>query len=147
MKTVRTAHDALPGLLEIYAIPLYNIQRIYGSSVYILNHSDYYKIVCTFDSLQHDVKHIDSIGGTVYQHSIGGFIFGSNPYNEMLFEEMGRNNHILVIRKDDGTYKRIGDKETGLAFAFDFSTATPGMSFTFSGDLLHNSFPAELPFL
>lgn len=146
MKTVRTAPDALPGLLEIYAIPLHNIQKLNGTSIFIFNHSDYYKIIFSHDSLQHLVKQ-SLEGNNVFLHSIGGFVFGSDVYNQSLFEEMSSLNHMLVLRNDDGTWKRIGDKDTGLAFEFDFNTDTPGLSFAFTGTLRHNSLPASLPFL
>lgn len=144
MKTVFKNTLAIPGLVDLSAIPIQNVSSIssidhFGNIIYydinIKENPNLYHFQAALDSHTLMVRSVNSDAGTHYNGRFSCFVAGLLPGNHNVFKEM-KNQRFVVIYKDYlDNLKCFGDPGIGLSVDFtERASPRSGFEIVFSGD-------------
>lgn len=148
MITINKVKDFVPGVLKLFAIPIYNIQSIVNDVIAIKDENAYYKIVFANDSLQADYTPQKSENGDYYQIDISGFIPGESVQNTKVLNIIRKYRFVVIYQESDGTFRWAGNKSTGLLLNLTYSSGNAdnpakGYNLVFEGSLLNHPKPSQ----
>ncbi len=122
MITLSKNKQVLPGLVKLYAIPVFNVQNIIGNRVYVINPDYIYQFLVANDSLKATTKPVKSDRGKHYNISIQASMPGRSDYNDSVLDYIRNHKVALVYQESDGSFKRAGTKHTGFDFTYTYDT-------------------------
>ncbi len=148
MVTINRIKDFTPGILNLFAIPIYNIGKIEGDIISIKSATAYYNFVFANDSLKADYTPKKTERGEFYDINITGFIPGESVTNTKILNIIRRYRYLIVYQESDGTYRWAGGMNAGLQMDIKYSSGggndnNKGYAVSFSGILLTHPKPSK----
>jgi hypothetical protein len=140
MKTISKQHG-LGNIVALFLIPSVMVDSIIDRNIFYQGADPSYKLEFATESVQFSSKYEDSRAGSLYNHSIKGFIPGnSDNSREMLINLCRYPALTVVFQTNETTFYCIGNSTEGLRFYIDFSAPSnpsenPSFAFELSGKL------------
>jgi len=148
MQSINKISDQIPGLLNLYCIPIYNVSYISQGKTYIINPYHVYKFIFALDSLKLNSITINSEKGDHYNHQLNCFVPGEGTPENRVLAFLRRYTLLTIFQEADGTHRRLGNHATGLRLTYDYQSGnreefSKGYSIQLSGLLLNTQQPCE----
>jgi hypothetical protein len=148
MITINRIKDFTPGILNLFAIPIYNIGKIENDVISLRNAIAYYQLVFANDSLKANYTPQKSDAGEYYQIDIEGFMPGESVVNTKILNIIRKYRFLVIYQESDGTYRWTGGMNAGLQMELDYNSGAgndnaKGYSIRFTGVLLNHPKPSQ----
>ena len=143
MKRLNNPIQSLAGNINLYVLPLSNIQSISGNNITIIDAEWMLHITTQRDTLAHTMEVRKTKQGTKYAHSITAMSLGRSDANEDLLKDFMPHKLYVLVLDSTGAYYGLGSMEHGLELEWDYVSGSDGSGFkgyqiTLSGELLSN---------
>lgn len=148
MPVINRIKDFVPGLITLYAIPIYNIEKIVNEEVFIIDKDAYYRFILATDSLAADYEPVKSDEGEIYDHTITGFLPGESVVNTKVLNIIRKYRFLVIYQESDGTFRWLGNKDAGLQMNIRYNSGNrdntaKGYNISFTGKLLLHAKPSK----
>jgi hypothetical protein len=151
MITINRIKDFVPGVLNIYALPIYNVDTIVNDIISIKDTNAYYKIQFASNSMKVVYNPVKTERGEYYEASISGFIPGESVANTKVLNIIRKYRCIVIYQESDGSFRWAGSRSTGFIINMTYNSgndANPnkGYNIAFEAQLLDHPKPSK-PYL
>lgn len=152
MKTIDRVKDFTPGIISnLYAVPLYNIQKVISNTIYINNTDDYFKFNTAGGRAIANYEPIPSENGDYYNVTISAFIPGESTELNKILNHLRKFRYIVIYQESDETWRWVGTPDIGLRMSITYNSGSnsnpnKGYNLQFTGQLLQHPDPSQ-PFI
>jgi hypothetical protein len=145
MKNITRTPDQIPGLVDLYAIPVTQVSSIDGFNVNLIANALIFHARWAIDTLGHTNQAERDKAGPFYNAQIRGFVYGIDYGSTELLNEMLRYKFVVVYKDSKGNYSRLGNKDIGLSFSYrESSEGRIGYDCEFSARITEVASPVHL---
>lgn len=145
MKRITRSPDQIPGLIDLYAVPVTQIESIDGFNVNLIENATIYHARWAIDTITHQNDAARDAAGPFYNAKITGFIYGIDYASTTLLDEMLRHKFVVVYRDSKGFYMRLGNADIGLLFKYKETSEAPiGYQVEFAARITEVAKPVHL---
>jgi len=150
MQTIQK-QNSLGGNIALFIIPSTLVHSILGETILYVGTNPTYELECAKESIQHISKQEETRAGTLYQHSIKGFIPGNTEDIRQMLVKLSRYASLIaVLQNSDGEFTHIGNTREGLKLFTDFDSSSDpsgrnGYTIELAGKLTTLPHPVQMP--
>jgi len=151
METINRIKDLSPGIVKLFALPIYNIEKIVNDTVFIKDTNAYYLFNFASDSILVEYEPIKDDQGDSYQIDISGFLPGESILNTKKLNIIRKYRYLIIYQESDGSFRMTGNYNAGLQMSIKYNSGnrdnqTKGYYVYFSAKLLNHPKPST-PYL